>query len=101
MQKNKHGGRRSNQTGRPKVAPEKKRKIQVPLKVNEGERLAIDFARSDLSIADFVVLCSSGKFRDAVLSDGWDSIPEFIAALASGAVKMPTRPPEMPSGEMY
>lgn len=69
-------------------------------RVNPAERLDIDLSRGTLSIADFVVLCSFGEFRAAVVNAGWSSIPEFIEALASGSVKMPTKPPQKPSGEM-
>lgn len=99
MKNSKHGGRRSG-SGRPPLPKGYKRSVVAPVKLNEQERLSLDLARSGLSIADFVVLCSCSEIRAMVKAAGWYSIPEFLEAVKNGKIKLPTRPDVLPGGEM-
>lgn len=69
-------------------------------RLNEDERLSLDLARADLSIADFVVLCSCAEIMAMVKAAGWYSVPEFLEAVKNGKIKLPTRPAVLPGGEM-
>lgn len=104
MPKSKHGGRRVG-SGRPPLPPERRmRRRQIGMLPADWAHVKALAAALGPGVSEDEIIRrkvrgeENPEFAKRVKSAGWASVAEFIEAVSSGKIKLPTRPEVLPGG---